>query len=128
MHIDGEAAARVVREACDKFSIDSVMTFGGEPLLYIDEVCAIHKAAYEMGIPKRQVITNGYFSKDTDVIKRIAARLAENGVNSIALSVDAFHQETIPIEPVKTFANAISQAKDDYVEVCAVCYIGSLQH
>lgn len=108
-HIKGDAAARVITEVCDKFSIDSVMTFGGEPLLYPDEVCAIHKAAYEMNILKRQVITNGYFSKDTDVIKRTAARLAENGVNSIALSVDAFHQETIPLEPVKTFANAVRE-------------------
>lgn len=107
MHIDGAAAALVIREACKKFAIDSVMTFGGEPLLYLDEVCAIHAAAYEMNIPKRQIITNGYFSKDTDFIKQAAARLAESGVNRILLSVDAFHQETIPLEPVKVFANAV---------------------
>ena len=34
---------------------------------------------------------------------------AASVVNSIALSVDAFHQETIPLEPVKTFANAVKE-------------------
>ena len=87
MHIDGAAAALVIREACKKFAIDSVMTFGGEPLLYLDEVYAIHAAAYEMNIPKRQIITNGYFSKDTDFIKQAAARLAESGVNRDRKSV-----------------------------------------
>ena len=39
------------------------MTFGGEPLLYPDVVCAVHRKAAERGIPTRQLITNGYFSK-----------------------------------------------------------------
>ena len=33
--------------------------------------------------------------------------LTESGVNCILLSVDAFHQETIPIHYVKDFAQAI---------------------
>lgn len=109
VHIDGDAAASVVRDVCGEFRIGSVMTFGGEPLLFLDEVCAIHKAAYEMDVPKRQIITNGYFSKDAGFINQAAARLAASGVNSIALSVDAFHQETIPLEPVKIFANAVKE-------------------
>ncbi|MDE6635419.1 MAG: radical SAM protein [Lachnospiraceae bacterium] len=110
VYIDGNAAARVIHELCGEFDIDSVMTFGGEPLLHIDEVCMIHKAAYDMNIPRRQIITNGYFSKDSDTIKQVVMRLAESGVNDILLSVDAFHQETIPLEPVKTFAMAVKSA------------------
>ena len=37
-----------------------------------------------------------------------AYKLAQAGVNDILLSVDAFHQETIPLEPVKAFAQAVS--------------------
>lgn len=33
--------------------------------------------------------------------------LALNGVNDILLSVDAFHQESIPLGPVKSFAKAV---------------------
>lgn len=106
-HIDGETAARAVRELCGAFEITSLMTFGGEPLLYPDAVCKIHSAAREMNIPKRQLITNGFFSVDPEKIVRTAKALAEKGVNDVALSVDAFHQETIPIAPVRSFAEAV---------------------
>lgn len=105
--IDGDIAAEIVRKVCGEFEIESLMTFGGEPLLYPDVVYKIHTAAKEMDIPKRQLITNGYFSKDMDKIRHIAAEIAESGVNDILLSVDAFHQETIPIEPVKIFAESV---------------------
>ena len=80
------------------------MTFGGEPLLYTDAVYAIMETAKELNIPKRQVITNGYFSKNADEIREVAERLATCGVNDLLLSVDAFHQETIPLCIVKQFA------------------------
>ena len=34
-------------------------------------------------------------------------RLAESGVNDILLSVDAFHQETIPVDAVECFAEEV---------------------
>ena len=108
VYIDAETAARAVREAAGRFSITSVMTFGGEPLLYPETVCAIHRAATEEGVPKRQLITNGFFSGDKELIRRAARRLAQAGVNDVLLSADAFHQETIPLGPVKAFAKAIS--------------------
>ena len=67
-------------------------------------------AARELNVPRRQVITNGYFSKNTDKIREVAARLADCGVNDLLLSVDAFHQETIPLEVVKTFAREAQSA------------------
>lgn len=105
--IDGRVAAEAVKKIADEYKIDSVMTFGGEPLLEVDTVCAIHKAATEMGIRKRQLITNGFFTKNTDRIKEVAKILSQSGVNEILLSVDAFHQETIPLSTVKEFAKAV---------------------
>lgn len=109
-YIDGTAAAQVIYDVARKFKIESVMTFGGEALLHPTEVCRIHEAAREMGIPKRQLITNGFFSRDTRKIQYVATELAKCGVNDVLLSVDAFHQETIPLEPVKFFAEAIKSA------------------
>lgn len=106
--IDKALAADAVRKIAKEYKIKSVMTFGGEPLLCHETVCEIHKAAREMNIPQRQLITNGYFSKDSDKIKLVAQKIIESGVNEILLSVDAFHQETIPLEYVKTFANAVN--------------------
>ena len=50
------------------------------------------------------MITNGYFSNNPDRIREVAERLASCGVNDLLLSVDAFHQETIPLDTVKLFA------------------------
>ncbi len=108
-HIDARTAAKAVREIAENYNITSLMTFGGEPLLYPETVCVIHSEARKMNILKRQLITNGFFSKDSAKIKEVAEKLAASGVNDILLSVDAFHQEVIPLEPVKEFALAIKQ-------------------
>ena len=102
--IDPKIAADAVRRIAAAYHIQTVMTFGGEPLLYPDAVCAVMTAARELDIPKRQIITNGYFSKNTDKIREVARSLAACGVNDLLLSVDAFHQETIPLAVVKQFA------------------------
>ncbi len=106
-HIDGNKAVEMIKKVCEMFEIKTLMTFGGEPLLHSDEVCRIHTAATEMKIPKRQIITNGFFSNDEAKIKETAKKLAKSGVNEILFSVDAFHQETIPLEPVMNFAEAV---------------------
>ena len=97
-------AAEAVRKIAAHYEIQTVMTFGGEPLLHEDAVYAVMRAATEQMIPRRQVITNGYFSKDVGKIREVAQNLAACGVNDLLLSVDAFHQETIPLDVVKIFA------------------------
>ncbi len=109
-HVPQEAAVHAVRELKNLYDVQSVMTFGGEPLLYPEVTCAIHRAAMECGIPKRQLITNGFFSRDEKRIREVAQALADAGVNEVLISVDAFHQETIPLEPVRTFAKAVKAA------------------
>lgn len=106
-HIDGDVAAQAIKDICTQYKIESLMTFGGEPLLYPEDVCKVHKAAKEAGISQRDMITNGYFSKDKKRIAEVARMLAESGMNYILLSVDAFHQETIPLEPVEYFAECV---------------------
>ena len=102
--IDPEVAADAVRKIAAEYDIKTVMTFGGEPLLYPDAVYTIMTAAKELNISKRQVITNGYFSKNADKVHDVAEQLASCGVNDLLLSVDAFHQKTIPLDVVKMFA------------------------
>ena len=102
--MDPAVAAEAVRKITAAYDIQTVMTFGGEPLLYPDTVYAVMNAAKEACVPKLQVITNGYFSKNTDRIREVAEQLAACGVNDLLLSVDAFHQETIPLDAVELFA------------------------
>ena len=105
--VDPVRAAETIKSLADAFDIRSLMTFGGEPLFYPDVTCRIHKTALQCGIPKRQIITNGYFSKDPDTIKKVALSVKDSGANNVLISVDAFHQETIPLEYVRLFAEAL---------------------
>ena len=102
--IDPKIAADAVRKVTAEYNVETVMAFGGEPLLYTDAVYAIMTAAKDAGVPCLQIISNGYFSKNLKKIAEVAERLSECGVNDLLLSVDAFHQETIPIDVVRAFA------------------------
>lgn len=103
--IDPAFAADAVKRITSKYDIKTVMAFGGEPLLCPEAVYATMSAARESNVEKRQLITNGFFTKDTSKICEVVKRLAECGVNDLLLSVDAFHQETIPLGTVKIFAS-----------------------
>lgn len=102
--IDPKIVIDAVGKVAKEYNIETVMVFGGEPLLYPDPVYEIIALAKELGIPKRQVITNGYFSNNIVKIREVVSKLSECGVNDLLLSVDAFHQETIPLDVVKMFA------------------------
>ena len=103
-YIDPNVAADAVRRVAAEYDIKTVMTFGGEPLLYPDVTIAVMTAARELNVERRQVITNGYFSNDTEKIREVVKKLFDCGVNDLLMSVDAFHQETIPLDVVKEFA------------------------
>lgn len=108
--IDPALAAETVKKIAVAYAVVTVMAFGGEPLLHREAVYAIMEAARQEGVPHRQVITSGYFSKDSETIRCVVRRLADCGVNDLRLSVDAFHQEFIPAEVVKLFvAEAVKQ-------------------
>ena len=78
--------------------------------MHPEALFTILSAAKEEKIPHRQVITNGFFAKSREEISAVAQELSRCGVNDLLLSVDAFHQETIPVEPVMEFALACREA------------------
>lgn len=103
-------AAEIIRTVRNDYDITSVMTFGGEPLLFPATVTAIHGTAAECGVQSRQLITNGFFGAEGDALVKAAEALAKSGVNSLLISADAFHQEFIPLERVYAFAAAAKKA------------------
>lgn len=107
---DPYRAAEAVRKITSAYAIETVMVFGGEPLLCKTAVYEIMTAAAKAGVKRRQIITNGFVTRDDEELKAIAKMLSECGVNDVLLSVDAFHQEFIPIEPVRRFACFVKEA------------------
>jgi hypothetical protein len=99
--ISSELAVKIVKQITDVYSITSIMTFGGEPLLFPEVVSNIHQAAVTAGIAKREIITNAGWSCSANEAHSLALKLVESGVTNIAVSVDAFHQEHIPVDLVK---------------------------
>lgn len=108
--IDRDLAVEIVQKITNSYSPTSIMTFGGEPLLYSDTVCAIHESAREGGIPQRQVITNAGYPTSEENFQKVALKLAESGVNNINVSVDGFHQEYIPLHVVERNVQALINA------------------
>jgi organic radical activating enzyme len=109
-HIDKDKASEIIRKVGGAYALKSVMTFGGEPLLYPEIVCAIHAQAKKTGIPVRDVITNGFWSTKPEKIQKLAQDLAKSGVNEVAISVDCFHQEFVPLKIVKKTATSLVEA------------------
>ena len=70
--IDPKIAADAVRKVAAEYNVETVMAFGGEPLLYTDAVYAIMTAAKDAGVPCLQIISNGYFSKNPEKTRAAA--------------------------------------------------------
>ena len=116
-YLTADISVRALEKINKNFTLQSVMTFGGEPLLYPETVIAIHNAAKTLNVPKRQLITNGFFSKDERTIKKVARDIAESGVNDILISADVFHQETILLNKVLFFTESLLKNNVKHVRV-----------
>jgi MoaA/NifB/PqqE/SkfB family radical SAM enzyme len=125
--IDRDLAAHIVHQVACAYPVDSVMTFGGEPLLYPDVTCAIHSAAQARGVRQRQIITNAGVPRSEARSRSLAQQLVANGVNDIAISVDGFHQEHIPLAIVERNARAYVEAGIARVR-WNPCWVVSSQH
>jgi MoaA/NifB/PqqE/SkfB family radical SAM enzyme len=103
-------AYNYLTEAIAVSKLESFMAFGGEPMLYSNRAIAIFKKANEFRIPKIEMITNGTWGKERETAERLARKLKTAGVNTLAISVDAFHQQHIPIEYPRNAALASLEA------------------
>lgn len=115
--LDLAQAEKIISEICRNYSIDSVMTFGGEPMLYPELVCGIHKTAKNCDIPIRQIITNGFWSNSKSRIDEIVSMLAVSGVNEVLVSIDCFHEKYFDYSIVKYTAEALHKKIDGNVRL-----------
>lgn len=109
--IDEGLAVQIIRGVVQTYCPRSVMTFGGEPLLFPDLVCAIHEAARANGVGSREVITNAGWPRSETEFRAVAFKLADSGVNDICISVDCFHQEYVPLSIVEQNVQCLIDAR-----------------
>lgn len=89
------------------FNISSIMVYGGEPLLFPQITIDLLSYFRKSGVPKRELITNGFISQNPNEIVRVSEMLIETDVTQIFLSIDEFHQEFIPLNYIELFISSI---------------------
>jgi len=78
---------------------------GGEPFLYIDDMLAITSFASKLGF-KITVTTNALWCKSYEYALDVLLQLKENGLDYCVISTDAFHEEFVPVQNVRTLIRA----------------------
>ena len=125
--IDPALGAAIVHRVARAYPLHSLMTFGGEPLFYPEAVCAIHGAAQEEGVAHRSIITNAGVPRSETAFRALARRLVDCGVNAVLISVDAFHQDCIPLPVVERNVRALAHAGIEEL-VWNPCWVVSREH
>jgi MoaA/NifB/PqqE/SkfB family radical SAM enzyme len=97
-------------EAATASSLESLLVFGGEPMLYPARVTAIFKKAQALKISKLGMLTNGFWGQDEKKARKMAKQLKSAGLNILGISIDAFHFEYLPLDYPRNAAQASVKA------------------
>lgn len=103
-------AYNYLAEANAVTDLESFMIFGGELMLYPKRAIAIFNKASQFRIQKIEMITNGVWGKNKATAEKLAVKLKTAGLNTINISVDAFHLQFIPLEYPRNAALASLKA------------------
>jgi MoaA/NifB/PqqE/SkfB family radical SAM enzyme len=89
-----EKARRIIRAAADQ-GIDALSFTGGEPFLFLDQLCALADYAGKCGIRYLRTGTNGFLFRHAERadfgerMERLAAKLAATPIRNIWVSIDS---------------------------------------
>lgn len=99
-----------LEETTSVTKLDSFMIFEGESMLYPERAIKLFQKAKELGIPKIELITNGFWGKDKNRAQSLATQPKEADVNKVLISVDALHLPHIPLDYPRNVALASLRA------------------
>ena len=119
-HMKTADAERYLKELTDTQPLKSIAVHGGEPFLYFKLLKHVMKTAKELKLSQTWVITNGYWAKTKTKAEKKLTELKNAGLTCITFSVDAFHQEYIPLETVKNGIEAAATV--GFERVCVDSY------
>jgi len=108
--MDVRDAYNYLTEACAVSNLESFMVFGGEPMLYPKRAIAIFRKVSQLKIPRVEMLTNGVWGKDKAEVEKLAKKLKGAGLNTLGISVDAFHLQYIPLDYPRNAAEASIKA------------------
>jgi hypothetical protein len=89
-----EDAAVAFLESCQSAGIDRVGFSGGEPFLRPAFLCALSKAAVDLGMIFDRLMTNGVWFQDEASLRETLGRLSGAGFDgTVGVSVDSWHEQ-----------------------------------
>jgi len=80
---------------------------GGEPLLFERELHGLLEVLQASGSKTIGVATNGFWADSPQRAKLTVSQLKKRGVNGLCLSADGYHQQSVPLDHVRTAAGQV---------------------
>ncbi|MFW9821105.1 MAG: radical SAM protein, partial [Candidatus Thorarchaeota archaeon] len=110
---------RYLDNVTSNYVINEVGFFGGEPLLHFKLLINLIQEVKKHGITKIGLPTNGYWGKSEKKARDYALKLRNAGLYRIGFSVDAFHQEFIPLDVLRNAIKASHEAGIEWIALMA---------
>lgn len=83
---------------------------GGEIFLDREKLFEIIKRIRKYVQKDLGISTNGFWASDEELVKNTVDKLVEFGVNGIAVSIDYYHQQQMPVDGPKNLIHAIDKS------------------
>jgi hypothetical protein len=116
-HMSRDDIQRWLSELKTSQPLEGLTVHGGEPTVYFDTLCFALHSAKQLEIPKRGIITNGYWATTDQTAQNRLLKLKRAGLTRITFSVDSFHQEFIPFKNVHKGIEAASSIGFNHIWV-----------
>lgn len=99
IYLKSESMLKIFYEMLSLMKIRLVVFTGGEPTLFLDEICKVISEVSKHNIPTR-VVTNAYWGKNAYLAEKVVSKLKDAGLKEFNFSVDDFHQKYIPVNDI----------------------------
>lgn len=105
-----EWICELINAISDKTNINTLMITGGEPFLRYNDLLRMTEKGTKSNL-KIEVVTNGYWGKNTKLAQSNINELTEAGLYQLTISVDRIHQEFIEEKNIENIFKAIHDCK-----------------
>ena len=116
-----EQQFHAILESLEGFPLRWIMLFGGEPLLFQDQLYQwINTISKRFPSVNRGIITNGFWAKTAEDRRQILRKLSAAGLTHLSLSYDSFHARFVNPEYIQRILNELKT--DDFQKVTIDSY------
>ena len=112
----------------------SVVLYGGEPFLHYKTLLpTVLSKTFEAGIPLVSIATNGFWGRTKTQAEEVLSNMemvsaAYDGRVGVGLSVDEYHQPSIPVKSISNIISTYRFGSFPHIELGIQTFIGQKSH